>query len=160
MELLLITVYQNSFSVTVLQLMRQPMYLQVSYSYSGNYASDSICSSPDTKGIVESRQARQKEHHDKHSKLRSFPIGSPVVVRDFRHPNKWIPGVILRILGPVTYHVEIENGKVVKRHIDHLAHRPAPPTGVAVSTSEDATVRDNFHYPEIDPPIQSAPRKR
>ena len=46
MELLLITVYQNSFSVTVLQLMRQPMYLQVSYSYSGNYASDSICSSP------------------------------------------------------------------------------------------------------------------
>ena len=110
---------------------------------------------PDTKGVVESKQATQKEHHDKHSKLQSFPIGSPVVVRDFRHPNKWIPGVILRMLGPVTYHVRVENGKVVKRHIDHLAHRLAPATVIADSTSEDSTVRDNFHYPEIDPPIQA-----
>ena len=69
---------------------------------------------PDTKSVVTSKQADQKMGHDKHSKLRSLFPGQPVMVRDFRKHNKWIPGHILKKLGPVTYSVEIENGHVVK----------------------------------------------
>ena len=35
---------------------------------------------PDTKAIVETRQAKQKETHDQHAKLRNLSVGSPVMV--------------------------------------------------------------------------------
>ena len=57
---------------------------------------------PDIKGYVTSKQAQQKQYHDKHVKPRSFFPGTPVMVRNFQEPNKWIPGIILQKLGPVT----------------------------------------------------------
>ena len=43
------------------------------------------------------------------------------MVHDF-HPNsdKWISGTMLSQLGPVTYNVEVEKRKVLKRHVDHM----------------------------------------
>ena len=108
----------------------------------------------DNKGVVESRQAIQKKNHDKHSKLRSLFIGSPVMVRDFRQTSKWIPGIVLRKLGPVTYHVEVESGKVLKCHIDHLTQHTEQLPVVTDATLKDSTVQDNFQYPEFKQPIQ------
>ena len=66
------------------------------------------------------------------------------MVKDFRQPCKCIPGIVLRKLGPVTYNVEIENGKVLKRHIDHLTQRMEQLPVVTDATLEDSTVQDNF----------------
>ena len=52
-----------------------------------------------------------------------------VTYSDFHCPNKWIPGRIVSVTGPLSYTVKIESG-VVRRHIDHL--RPA-----IVDSSED-----------------------
>lgn len=79
---------------------------------------------PDLRSTVQNRQADQKSQHDKHSKARSFKVGQPVIVRDFRlNSKKWIPGEVLSQLGPVTYIVEVENGKDLKRHVDHMRER-------------------------------------
>ena len=75
------------------------------------------------------------------------------MVRDFRQRGKWIPGVVLRKLGPITYNVEVGNGKVWKRHIDHLTQRMEQ-LPVTEATLEDSTVLDNFQYPEFKQPIQ------
>ena len=75
------------------------------------------------------------------------------MVRDFQQHSKWIPGVVLRKLGLVNYNVEVENGKVWKRHIDHLTQRTEQ-LPVIHATLEDSTVLDNFQYPEFKQPIQ------
>ena len=109
---------------------------------------------PNLKGIVEARQAAQKKHHDHHSKLRTLSVGSPVMVRDFRHANKWIPGTVARKLGPVTYHVNITDGKILKRHIDNLTRRLEPQLTAPDADADTAIVQDNFQYPDLpeEPP--------
>ena len=77
---------------------------------------------PDNKHHVESQQAKQKEQHDQHARVRCLLPGSPVMVKDFCHAGSWIPGIVLRKLGPLTYSVDVGNGSIWKRHIDHLRH--------------------------------------
>ena len=69
------------------------------------------------------------------------------MVRDF-HPNtsKWMKGVVIQQLGPVTYTVEVD-GKLLKRHVDHLWQWIAP-TSSPVPLATDDFVQDNFQYPE------------
>ena len=104
---------------------------------------------PDIQSQVEVQQASQKERHDKHAKLRCLFPGSPVMVRDVRHAGTWIPGTILKKLGPLTYCVDMGNGHIWKRHINHLRHR-AGATETLVSQSlesPDPTVLDDGSGP-------------
>ena len=50
---------------------------------------------------------------------RNLDPGEPVLVRDYRDNNKWVRGVIVNRLGPVTYHVQVNN-LCWKRHIDQI----------------------------------------
>jgi len=34
------------------------------------------------------------------------------------HPNSWIPGKVTEVTGRLTYHIEVQPGKVVHRHVD------------------------------------------
>lgn len=88
---------------------------------------------PDIQSVVNGKQSDQKKYHDQHSKLRQFSSGQSVMIKDFRFKNKWIPGVVVTSSGPVSYNVELEYGKVIKRHVDHLRdhsvtprHSPSP----------------------------------
>ena len=103
---------------------------------------------PDHKGLIASQQATQKKHHDGHTKLRSLVVGSPVMVRDFRHHSKWIPSTIVKKLGPVTYHVDLGGGNIVKRHIDQLVQHLEPLPVTPNETNGNSTIEDNFQYPE------------
>ena len=103
---------------------------------------------PDHRKLVEARQAAQEKPRDKHTRLRNLLSGSSVMVRDYRGTNKWVPGTIVRKLGPVTYQVNIGSGNLVKRHIDQLTQRlEAQP--LVPETTENPTVEDNFQYPAI-----------
>jgi hypothetical protein len=93
-----------------------------------------------TKGYVSGKQADQKTNHDKHNKFRSFLPGSLVVVREYNQSNKWTKGVIVRKLGPVTYTVEMANGRLVKRHTDQLRER-------INTTPVETTIHDNYTFP-------------
>ena len=50
------------------------------------------------------------------------------MVRNFRARAAWIPGVIAQQLGPVTYLVNVSEGRHWKRHVDHIKNLQARPT--------------------------------
>ena len=109
---------------------------------------------PDTpwkQGYVTLKQAQQKQYHDKHAKSHFFFPGTPVMVRNFQEPNKWIPGIILQKLGPVTYRVEIANGQILKQHIEHLIlRRESSSVSTAPDTTQlDSAVCDNYQFTTI-----------
>ena len=41
------------------------------------------------------------------------------MARNYHEGPDWLPGTVLELLGPVTYHMKV-NGQVWKRHIDQL----------------------------------------
>ena len=75
---------------------------------------------PSISSRVCTRQNKMKEGHDQHAKMRVFEVGKSVVVRNFRGGEKWVPGVIVQQLGPLTYLIDVSQGRVWKRHVDHM----------------------------------------
>ena len=114
---------------------------------------------PNLQDLVTTKQAAQKKHHDQHSRHRQFSAGQLVMARDFRSQDKWLPGVIHSQSGPVSYDVELENGKIVKRHIDHLQDRSVltKPSTPVDSQPEDFTQGfESFHdSPSVTSPSTS-----
>ena len=100
---------------------------------------------PNTKQHV--KQADQKQHHDKRAKSQPMFPGTTVLVREYNRPNKWIPGVILQKLGPVTFSIAINNGRTVNRHIDQLRYKTetVDTFDVTPSDSVDADI-DTYPY--------------
>ncbi len=79
---------------------------------------------PDLQSKVDKEQARQKESHDKHSKTRQFSAGQPVMIRNFLSKLKWMPGTIKGQQGPVSYEIELDDGRVMRRHVEPNSHLP------------------------------------
>lgn len=99
---------------------------------------------PDTKEQVMHKQAKQKQHRDVHSKARSFSVGTTVMTRHYGGENKWITGIVIQQLGPVTYSIETADGRIVKGHIDQLRSYVKQDT----MANENPQVMDNQHYPD------------
>ena len=115
---------------------------------------------PNLQDLVTTKQAAQKKHHDQHSRLRQFSAGQLVMTRDFCSQGKWLPGVIQSQSGPVSYDVELENGKIVKRHIDHLRDRSVltKPSTPVDSQPEDSTQGfESFHDSPSTSTLESNP---
>ena len=75
---------------------------------------------PDTNRRVRQSQARQKETHDERARLRTFEVGDKVVVKNFGSGPNWLCGTIAMKCGPLTYLVNVTDGRVWKRHVDHI----------------------------------------
>ena len=67
---------------------------------------------PDISNRVLSRQQSQKSHHDQRARERPFQTGDTVSVRNFTD-NTWLPGVIENQNGPLSYHVKLQDGRIV-----------------------------------------------
>ena len=65
-------------------------------------------------------QAKQKATHDVHSKFREFYAGDRVLVKDLRKEDTWWPGSVAERSGPRSYVVVLNDGRVWKRHVDHV----------------------------------------
>ena len=74
-------------------------------------------------GKVESRQAKQKELRDQRS-LRQFTENDQVYVQDFstRKP-KWTPGIVVKVTGPLSYMIKLQDRMTIRRHVDHVRKR-------------------------------------
>ena len=107
---------------------------------------------PNIREHVTAKQADQKLQHDRQIRPCSLFPGSLVMIRDYNGPSKWIPGVVIRKLGPVTYDVETTRGRTVKRHIDQirLRNNTMEATEVPSVTQEDSSVLDNHQYSSVD----------
>ena len=76
---------------------------------------------PNMEEHILNQQGRQQRQHDKsHVKLRELSPRDSVNVRNTRRGmKKWVPGTMIRRLGPLTYLVRV--GRQLRYvHIDHL----------------------------------------
>ena len=85
---------------------------------------------------IRRQQDQQKQAHDQRVRARTFMVGEPVLTKNFSEGPVWLKGSILRLKGALTMVIELEDGRVVRRHIDHIRSRPSP----AGEVEED----DNF----------------
>ena len=97
-------------------------------------------------------------------------------VENFGHGSKWLEGTIEEIKGPLTYMVKLSDGKLVKRHVDHIRNRTStepsnsqdiiPPTNDSLSfgpllNSDEPQPDQPPQVPEQQPlPVRSSSRIR
>lgn len=92
---------------------------------------------PDLSGKVESKQWTQKLAHDTTKSDRKFKEGDSVYAEDFSATTeKWIPGVIQKVTGPLSYHIQLGDGRVIRRHVDSVRSRPGERTQPEDTTLE------------------------
>ena len=69
---------------------------------------------PDLLGKVEGKQWKQKLSHNTSRTDRKFQEEDEVYAEDFSASNeKWIPGVIQKVTGPLSYHIPLSDGRVI-----------------------------------------------
>ena len=80
---------------------------------------------PGISNQVHQKQQTQKENHDKHSRLRTLQVGDNVQVHDFPNGNGWVPGIIIKASGPLSFQIKLQEGRIVWRYIDHILAKPS-----------------------------------
>ena len=104
---------------------------------------------------VETSQEKQKELHDGKRGVRKFALQDPVYIENFtsRKP-KWIPGTIVKVTGPLSYVIELQNGTTVRRHVDSIRKRES-------SNSEQDSDAEEQGFELIGVPVEptSAPEE-
>lgn len=85
---------------------------------------------PDVSRRVESQQTRQKQSHDSSKPVRTFAVGDLVYAENFSPSAmvKWTPGKIAKATGPLSYHIQLTDGSIVRRHVDHMRRRESVST--------------------------------
>ena len=78
---------------------------------------------PHTADRVERRQSQQKAQHDTRARPRKFELGETVFVKNFGPGQKWLPGKVVEMTGPVSYRVEMEDGRERRCHQDQVRIR-------------------------------------
>ena len=78
---------------------------------------------PDVTDRVRQRQAAQKADHDQRCRQRELVEGQTVWVKNHTAGRRWLPGTISKVLGQQRFHITLEDGRVVDRHIDHVRSR-------------------------------------
>ena len=78
---------------------------------------------PSVQDKVLEKQAYDKQRHDTHAAERTFMTGNSAWAFNFQGKPKWMPTVIESQLGPLTFTVRLSDGRLWKRHQDHLRER-------------------------------------
>ena len=109
---------------------------------------------------VTQKQALQSLHHDSHARTREFSHGQEVWARNFRHGPKWMPGVVQKCKGSLSYSIIVASGIIWNRHVDHLRRHqalvdipenPELDADVFVDLPSISSQRENEHVAEHVP---------
>ena len=83
---------------------------------------------PDIRNKVQKKQQTQKFNHDQRARSRTFQVGDTVNVRNFATGNGWLPGIIEEETGSLSFQIKLQDGRVVRWHIDHIIYRSTSQT--------------------------------
>lgn len=115
---------------------------------------------PDLERRIQTKQWSQKEGHDRKAKLREFREYDGVYIKNFRRGPSWVPAIVLERLGPRSYVCELESGRIIKAHVDHIRWRAAAWTPPSITHSPVSGSREESSTavtpPEWSPPAQLA----
>lgn len=95
---------------------------------------------PDISAHVRRQQERQKLNHDTHVSDRQFNVSDQVFVRQFSQGNSpvtWIPGTVEAVRGPLSYLVRLLDGRLIRRHVDHVRRRLSELPTTSTSSDDD-----------------------
>ena len=106
---------------------------------------------PDSHIRVQDKQALQKANHDLHSKDRSFAVGDPVFVKNFRTGPDWVAAIVVAKLGPLSYLVETLDKQLWRRHVDHVKSRATTTPPDTVPDREEVPDPDELELEQADP---------
>ena len=81
---------------------------------------------PDMASKMQHKQQNQKYHHDKRSQHWTLKVGDKVSIKNFQARDSWLPGTIVKVSGPLSFHVELQDGRIIRRHVDHILLRSTP----------------------------------
>ena len=109
------------------------------------------CLKPTVEERVYRKQQQQKKDHDKRSKVRQFIVGERVFVRNHsRNGDRWLSGIITSTSGPLSFKVDMENGRSVKCHRDHIHKRGKISTPTTFPTEDDFDLFLDFTIPATE----------
>ena len=91
---------------------------------------------PQLSTTVHLKQTQQKLNHDKSTPVHQFEIDDAVYVQDLPSRSTWLPGTVVKVRGPLTYDIELEDGRIVTRHVDNV-RRQHPQTTSLITTEDD-----------------------
>ena len=66
------------------------------------------------------QQGKMKMHHGKHAKFREMAVGDTVLARDHLSSQKWQPGTVRQHSSPHSYQVQLDDGRIWRRHVDDI----------------------------------------
>ena len=89
---------------------------------------------PDLSTQLTTKIDNAKRTTDKNRVQRTFHIGDTVSVVNYQGRPKWLAGVLEEQLGPLTFRARLEDGRLWKRHVNHI--RVNIPTEPVVRGSE------------------------
>lgn len=114
---------------------------------------------PNVNKRVEYCQYKQKLAHDNSARKRSFEKGETVYARNFGTGSKWLSCVVQEVTGPVSFLVKLQDGRVVRRHQDHLRHRRSSNEVVSPADELQGTsVLEELSYDsDFDIPVEDTP---
>ena len=95
---------------------------------------------PNVAKRVQRNQEKQKEGHDRSVPDRNFAEGDRVWVKNFSPGTRtrWLSGTVKEIQGARLFLVELQDGRIVRRHLDQVRSRSvAPDPSTASPESED-----------------------
>ena len=98
---------------------------------------------PSVRSKVFKSLQQQKLNHDKSTKPRAFNLNDPVFVRNHQGNPVWIEGIVAEITGPLSYKIKLNDGSVIRRHVDHIRICHSQPQ----QDCSTETIDDSFMFP-------------
>ena len=95
------------------------------------------------------KQAEQKWHHDKKARDRECAERETVLSKNYGSDPKWVRGRIGKQCGPVSYQVELPDGRVWRRHIEQLSAVPEAICVPVPTTKVDGRAPDMTEPDEV-----------
>ena len=82
-----------------------------------------------------------------------------MLIRNYSGSPSWIPGTVKTVLGPVSYQVELKDGRLWKRHLDQLLKDHSPHSDDSIN---DSIVDFSLSEPALPPSatVENPPVRR
>lgn len=99
---------------------------------------------PDIERKTRQNQEGQKQGHDQRARIREFQVNDLVYAKNYGSGDAWLPGKITAIHGSMLFTVQLEDGRIVRKHTDQLRNRVESSQETSMTTTNSG---DDLDFP-------------
>ena len=106
-----------------------------------------------------------RKKHDKTAKRngrkdRSFQVNDHVYIKNFAPGLRWLEGIVTNVTGPLSYEVQLRDGRLIRRHVDHVRTRNASTGADDCVITHPPHTDERERRAEVTPILESADIER